>query len=90
MYAGRQCVGWFVRSSVRPYVRTSFTKCAIMYYEQTAGPKRANFAKICILTRYTRPPIFIQIVNGLDVYFQGQNSNRIDLQGHNALEPSGQ
>ena len=33
----------YVRSSVRLYVRTSFTKCTIMYREQTAGRRSANF-----------------------------------------------
>ena len=38
-YAGREYVRGFVRSSVR----TSFTKCTIVYHEQTIRPRSANF-----------------------------------------------
>ena len=43
--------------------------CTTMYYEQTAGPRRATFAHICMLTRYVCQPIFIQIDNVLDLHF---------------------
>ena len=52
------------------YIRP-ITKCTIMYSEQTAGPKVANFfPNKCTLARYYRLPIFVQIVDVLDLLFK--------------------
>ena len=64
------------------------------FTRRTAGPNNANFCRfylvnICMLTRSVRLPIFIQIVNVLDLYFPGQIFEWNTFQVHDALEPSG-
>ena len=53
-------------------VRSYVTKCTILYYEQTAGPRSTIFVNICMLTGCVRQPIVIEIVNVLDLRFKGQ------------------
>ena len=51
--------------------------------------KMTIFAHICTLTSYVRMPIFSQIVNVLELHFQGQRFEWKTFQVHNALESSG-
>ena len=74
----RSFVRSFVRPSVRPFVRPSVRRsvaiCTIVYYEQTAWPRSANFCiRVYTLTRYFRLQIFIlQTIDVLDLLFKGQ------------------
>ena len=54
----QQGVCSFVRLLVRPCVRASFTKCTIMYGEQTAGPRSAKFCTHMYVDKVPLPANF--------------------------------
>ena len=53
----------------------------IMYREQTAGAglRSAIFAHICTFTMYDRQPIFVEILNVVDLHFQSQTLGNSDM-----------
>ena len=82
MYSGRQ----HVRSFARP---ATFTKCAIMYREETARPRRANFCIRLQVDKLRSPAIFSKSSTALTFIFKIKNSNRMNWKEHDVLEPSG-
>ena len=68
MLAGSMCVHSFVRTSVC----VSAMKCTLMYGEQTLDLEAPIFVHKCMLTRYVHVAIFVQILNALDLHFNGQ------------------
>ena len=79
VYAGKMYVRSLIRSSVRPYVRTNvrtYVRPSRNVRKCTAN-KRLDleapvFAHVCRLSRFLRIPIFIEVLNALDLYFQGK------------------
>ena len=73
-------------------VRTSFTKCMIMYYEQTSRPSSANFCTHLHLDKVPSPANFHQNRQRPWLSFQGQRF-RIEYDGkrimHSSLRPIG-
>ena len=60
----------FINYDIVSFVRASVhlvTKCTIMYCEQTAGPRRANFCTYMHVDKIASLAIFIQILNFLDL-----------------------
>ena len=68
MYAARQ----YVRANIRSSVRTSSTKCTVMYCEHTAGSRRVNLCTYIHVDKVRSSANFNSLAKVLDLDVQGQ------------------
>ena len=67
-------------------VRSSVTKCTIMYYEQTAGQRSANF---CIRIHVDKAPFQAKFYPSFAFIFKVKDSNRVHWEVDNDYHGNG-